>query len=456
MERATEYYYKLVEEHLRRRGLWEETVKKFPPLAIRRAVEVILERMYEYDLDPELLDWGSLFEKLRDFKTVYGFIKALEERGEIPPSREEVIGASVEEIEKELAKLLELAKDVDVEILRRVRSRLAEELGEVEELAKLKREIEELREKIKTERRLKEEYAKKYEELERRLSELQRETIKLRGVTETKGMKRETPKEEYWKYFAEKLRKEGLTPERYREEFEAEWPSLEGLPDESIRRALDILASEIVRREKAVPPPAVPVPRPPVRPPTAVPRPYWQVITDSKALSYILTFGVERFLEEEGGKYGLTLYDTPGLSRVLLSHINRVAERLVSRPTNMRYYIAGRKMYEHSSRIARSGIYPSLKFMWSSIILQARELYRASGYNAPEDVTFILTDKRKVRYSGGRAFVESVACLMYRALGVKDEDIPEDLRRAEKMIEIWISRRMPVGDVVIKREEVRV
>ena len=77
-ESKVERYYRVVESHLKERGLWDDLLRKFPPNAIRSAIAEILDRLEEHFVDPETLDWGSLFEMMVDFNTVMDFIRYLE------------------------------------------------------------------------------------------------------------------------------------------------------------------------------------------------------------------------------------------------------------------------------------------------------------------------------------------------------------------------------------------
>ena len=266
-------------------------------------------------------------------------------------------------------------------------------------------------------------------------------------------------KEELWRLFASRLREAGIEPERYRKRFEEEWPTIEALSPEEAERVVNLLVEE-VKREAVPPPPVAPPtvpPAVPVRPPTV---PYWQIVANSEDLSYMLTFGVERFCEEKGGKYGLTLYNAPALASVLVRHINEAVRKWLTSPRRIIHYIAAKVLQDNASRIARLGIYSALKYMWSDILLLARDMHRQHGYPSPEDVTFIVEKtvkgkRKEFRRSGGRVYAEAVACWMYRMLGVEDKDIPEDLLESEKLINIWVSKRMPVGELRVSEEELK-
>jgi len=109
-------YYNRIKDHLSSNGTWAATAKKFPPNAIRSAVKAILKRI---DYDPEYLDWGTIFESLKDFETVDDFIKDLEHRYISPE-----LGISADEIEGQMIELAHQLADVDIAALKRVMQRI--------------------------------------------------------------------------------------------------------------------------------------------------------------------------------------------------------------------------------------------------------------------------------------------------------------------------------------------
>jgi predicted RNase H-like nuclease (RuvC/YqgF family) len=179
-EDLVEKYYSAVRRHLEERGIWEETVRRFPPAAVRSAVERILERLDENNVDPELLDWGALFEGLKDYGSVEAFIKDLEAKRYIPASVEEAARASADEVERELLELLEAARAADPGVLERLRSRLDELLGRSDELMKLRAELAELKRAAHRDRALVEAYSRRVKELEAQLARLRAEAEALR------------------------------------------------------------------------------------------------------------------------------------------------------------------------------------------------------------------------------------------------------------------------------------
>jgi len=183
-ESKVERYFKVVESHLKERGLWDDLLRKFPPNAIRTAIAKILERLEEHYEDPETLDWGSLFEMMVDFETVKDFIRHLEKEKYIPPSLSEASRQAVDEIERQIYLLLEEAKHLDPSSLKRIRSQLAVMLGEANEIEKLARLVDSLRRKARREEKLRKEYEAKAAKLGEELLKLKREAEELRRRVE--------------------------------------------------------------------------------------------------------------------------------------------------------------------------------------------------------------------------------------------------------------------------------
>lgn len=263
------YYYSIVVKHLKDVGTWEATRRKFPPKAIEAAVKKILERLIQHGINPEFFDWGSTFERLRDYDTVEAFIRALTEDRIIPPSFEEEMEASAEAIERQLDELLEEAAKADISILRRIRDRISSLLEEEEEISKLKIELVKLKEKAEKEKELREEYARKITLLQNKISSLKEQIRKLREEVE------QIPrKEELWKLFSSLLEERGIPAPPYRLRFEDEWPTIRYMPPKMQEDTIRLLAEEIIREEEAkkAPPPKV-APPPPPRPPPIVPTP---------------------------------------------------------------------------------------------------------------------------------------------------------------------------------------
>jgi predicted RNase H-like nuclease (RuvC/YqgF family) len=186
-----ERYYEIVRRHLEDRGLWAETVRRFPPGAIRSAIRDIIDRLDQHNIDPETLDWGTLFEALKDYEDVDGFIRGLEQRGYIPRSIEETVGQYVGDMERYITEMMDELAQADPEALKRIRGRIMDILGEVDEVARLKEEVGELKKRLEEERWLRKDYSEKlknYEELNRKL---RREIEELRrGLEEARRPER--------------------------------------------------------------------------------------------------------------------------------------------------------------------------------------------------------------------------------------------------------------------------
>ena len=183
VESVVEFYYDRVKRHLEKAGLWEKTVRKFPPEAIKSAIKEIIIRcsMQKPPLDPEELDWESIFEKLVDHESKENFLRALEKNYEIPPMpvEERALEYAIGELEKAAAELnmrvvreeehalIYKAKEYAEKIrtlrgkvrkledyikkLEKERIELLRELGKrIEEIKKLYEELEKLKVKIVT------------------------------------------------------------------------------------------------------------------------------------------------------------------------------------------------------------------------------------------------------------------------------------------------------------------
>jgi len=83
-----ETYYDRVTRHFRETGVWERVIRRFPPKAIESAVKQIYERYVARNMDPEELDWATVFETLIDHETIDDFLSELEEKRLIPEADE--------------------------------------------------------------------------------------------------------------------------------------------------------------------------------------------------------------------------------------------------------------------------------------------------------------------------------------------------------------------------------
>ena len=170
-EAEVERWYREVEECLRKKGLWEKVIRRFPPNALRTAVKEILERFEARGMDPHLLDWCTAFSNVLDYPSINAFIQHLEEAGEVPPpptmeELDSVIRSTVEELLRLKRELLSAGK-VGERAWRELRERLLEvaEYGKklTEYMSKASRasELEAMVRRLKQEnRRLREELMK--------------------------------------------------------------------------------------------------------------------------------------------------------------------------------------------------------------------------------------------------------------------------------------------------------
>jgi hypothetical protein len=146
-------YYSYVENHLKERGIWEDTLRKFPPNAIRAAVTRILQLLEDFYRDPETLDWGSIFELLRDYERIADFIGALQTQGIVPVDKSELALEEAIRTVEELGKRVVDAKTHDEMVDLAAKYEKA-----TSELQKAKKALKERDEEIK---RLQEEAKKK-------------------------------------------------------------------------------------------------------------------------------------------------------------------------------------------------------------------------------------------------------------------------------------------------------
>jgi len=173
---------------------WDYVVSRFPEgeLAVYRAVKSILERLAEVGMDPQAFDWKAAFVKLEDYDSIEKFLKALEKEGVLPKptiaeleaSEEAFIAEQASRLEGQIMSLIEEAKDVSPEILKRVRERIAEALGQAEDIDRLYLEVSRLRTEARRERAKAREYRTKLQELEKELRELYEEISALRQQLE--------------------------------------------------------------------------------------------------------------------------------------------------------------------------------------------------------------------------------------------------------------------------------
>ena len=154
-ENQVERYYRIVESELKLRKLWERTIKKFPPNAIRQAVSEVLERLEARGIDPDTFDWGTAFAMLYEFPSISAFIEHLEREGWIPPITAEEIENYIRYTIEDLARLREVLKRYP-KLWSELRDRIAEVIGLSERVAELMgkaRRVEELEAEVRRLRR---------------------------------------------------------------------------------------------------------------------------------------------------------------------------------------------------------------------------------------------------------------------------------------------------------------
>ena len=167
-EEDVKEYYERVERHLKERGIWEDVVKRFPPKTIEAAIRDILERLYAERVDPEVLDWGSLFEMLPDFESIDDFLRYLEEQRYIPPSPRGLLDEAVKEVIELIVKL----RDADPRLLQELAARVEELVGRTPELLRLREELSRLRREVHRLRAERDAYARRVEELKEELKKV--------------------------------------------------------------------------------------------------------------------------------------------------------------------------------------------------------------------------------------------------------------------------------------------
>jgi hypothetical protein len=267
----------------------------------------------------------------------------------------------------------------------------------------------------------------------------------------------------------------GLTPEDLRllrEEFEKILPNptpeelreLEGLLEDLQRSLADYdretamrvaledvrhLARRLAERRAAPPVPPAP-PAPPVMPaPTPLPvlkTPEvvmeWLSKLPSGEMSYLLTFGVEKYLGTYGGKYSFTMYDVPIVASALAHYI---AERSRAvKPARALEYYATYFMWRVAPHVPLEGLYTAIRRVWDVALASLKEYFRSLNLPDPEEMTVMIKVKGEyVPYGFGRVWMDAMVYVMYRILGVEEKDIPEDLVTAYKAIEQWRIQGMP-------------
>ena len=433
-EEDVERYYGFVRSHLEEIDAWRRTIERFPPMAIRAAVREILERFDQHNIDPETLDWGTVFEGLRDYPSVDAFIEDLERKGLIPSDIEERVDEYAAEMERYISEMLEEIRQVDPGAITRIAQEIRMMLGEEDRLAEMEREIGRLREEVKRERRMKEEYSRKLEDYEEEVRKLRDEIEKLRDRVKTEAEMAEKLRATFTAY----LRGAGVKEEDIRKELEKIDLDVRILADEIVRgeitqeratKVVEDFAKDAVRRLKPpvieVAPPAPPVevvPEVPPRPPR-VPVAEPEAIAERILREYpaeLLTFGVGWVLENYRGELGFA--DRVGAERVtfwLIKTLREFGEERMRRATRGVEYLAAMLLYDQADRIVRGGIREGLRYEWGKL----RAILM-------RDYTEVL-----VKY-GDKDLQLIIMGYAYKLLGAPYAGMPEDIRRALRHFEM--------------------
>jgi len=219
--------------------------------------------------------------------------------------------------------------------------------------------------------------------------------------------------------------------------FEERWEEIKEVPRDRIEIVVKSMAADYVASITARPPTAPPAVPPAAPPAVAVPFDVRALMPDDRG--FLLTFGVRRFIEEVGARYGLTLYDEHAVARSLADVMRSVGEEAMRTAKNLLTWQAGYWLYEGSPRFAMEGIYPALRYYWDDILAQLRRACWEWRVDVcPEDVKYVITDKAAYEVSGGRVWVLAVACRMYEIMGATPTD---DLRAAKILVEKWVRER---------------
>jgi len=336
-----DYYYRIVERELKDAGLWEKTVAKFPPKAIRAAVKHILEALDSVGvLDAaDELDWGAMFEKLWEFKNIGSFIEHLRTEYPIPRKREV---ETVSKIKKEEERVRDILDSLSYQVAyvepEEVRRDLEKSIKAIEEVfERYLKSLESQRKRILR----KAKYEQRIAMLEKQVEELKRyKEMAEKMIPKVKEAKPPPPppkpKRVRWtRELERKLRdifeaaliREGISPRRYLPEFRLELETIRTLETEDeMIKAVEELAKEIIEREKARRKPRPPPP-----------------ITEHPSLSRL---DLERLWNEflkHASRLGVTRPQRYGaeFARILdgvitydeaLERVVRLAEELASRP----------------------------------------------------------------------------------------------------------------------------
>jgi len=161
--RTVDKYYNIVVRHLQRQRAWQKTIRRFGAIGVWQAVKKILEICYERDIDPETLDWASMFEKMSDYDTIDSFIKGLISEGYLPAVKVPL----TKKEEEELAKTYD---ELYLESLREELLKLGYDVIKVrdkKQIEKIYRELEKYKKEVGKQKAIIESLEKKIEQLKK-------------------------------------------------------------------------------------------------------------------------------------------------------------------------------------------------------------------------------------------------------------------------------------------------
>jgi len=320
--------------------------------------------------------------------------------------------------------------------------KLSEELyKEVKELAEEKEKDTEVREILK------EYYDKVLEGMDPKeaIEEARKRINELLGV---KPAPPKPPTEELREYAIKVAVEEGLSREEAEKLVSELWSDIEiavrGKSPEEAKKIIESMVRPEARRRLAKPPAP---PKAPPRVPTAVEE--LPTVLSSGDLSYIITFGVPRFIMDRGGVYGLTIDMEPMIQYILMEYLSEKFRRYKAK-TGVEWFAT----YWWSSMrhiILRSGVDEALKHFWSRILSELRRYLIDYGLPSYEEIKIKVYDSetgRTTEYGFGRLWIEAMKYYIYYIAGVEYTDIPEDARRAVEIINEWRREGYPREKVV--------
>jgi len=462
-----EEFYGILKGHLEELRLWDKVVKSYPEgnLTPYRVATQVLDRCYEWDIDPHTLDWRQIASEMQFHTTVGSLLSALAEKGLIPPPRltaEEAEAAYLTDIERRLTELAQELEALPERERRRLSSLVARAAGLSDEVERLRREAEKARELRRKVERLRRE-AEKARELREEVERLRRKVERLRREAERARAAPPPPPpppperpravlEELRGAFLAALRERGV--ERPEELLEEAAHDLEALaraveegrlaPEEARRRAAALAASMAVPAA----PPAAPPPAPAAAPAFRLVS-VEQLPAEEKA--YILLYGVMVWLDKRGGKYGVGVPDYYPVYRSAVEWLRKCGEGLA--PSTFFAWHARTLLLEEAARIADEGVWSAVQRRASMILKSFGEAWRKAYGVDPRLTVFVFTDRKAWEESGGVLAYYATAYWVFRACGIPESLIPGRFRTGYEALTAWHRAGMPAAFTVRVREE---